>query len=576
LGTHTDLLTLSRRTRVYHLGQLNQLIVYPISGKSQALFEVDKIEKILILVLYKTVMNFFRTGGFMTKTLLIFLLISFFTLPLFAQDVDTAWVRRYNGPGNGSDGASAIAVDGSGNVYVTGGSYGSGTADDYATIKYYPDGDTAWVRRYNGPGDSSDYASDIAVDGSGNVYVTGGSYGSGTADDYATIKYYANGDTAWVRSYNGPANGGDGAYAIAVDDSANVYVTGGSDGSGTSYDYATIKYYANGDTAWLRRYNGTGNLDDYALAIAVDGSGNVYVTGASGGSGTGYCYATIKYNPDGDTAWVRRYTGSGYVGAFASAIAVDGSGNVYVTGGRDGGIPTSLDYATIKYYPDGNTVWVRSYNGPGNLGDAAYAIAVDGSGNVCVTGESEGSGTAGDYATIKYYPDGTTAWVRRYNGTGNGDDEARAIAVDGSGNVYVTGYSYGSGTDEDYATIKYYPNGDTAWVSRYNGPGNGYDRAWGVAVDGSGNVYVTGTSVGSGTEDDYATIKYVQYLCGDANGDGVVDVGDVVYLINYLFKNGPAPSPLQTGDVNLDAVVDVGDIVYLINYLFKAGPPPCE
>src|SRR3989304_8951188 len=143
--------------------------------------------------------------------------------------------------------------------------------------------DAAWVRRYNGPGDSSDYASAITVDGSGNVYVTGYSTGSGTYYDYATIKYYSNGDTAWVRRYNGPGNGYDEAYAIAVDGSGNVYVTGQSIGSGTYNDYATIKYYSNGDTAWVRRYNGPGNVDDVAYAIAVDGSGCVYVTGWSVG-----------------------------------------------------------------------------------------------------------------------------------------------------------------------------------------------------------------------------------------------------------------------------------------------------
>ncbi|MGB2988690.1 MAG: SBBP repeat-containing protein, partial [Candidatus Zixiibacteriota bacterium] len=142
----------------------------------------------------------------MNKVLLIFLFIFFFTLPLFAQSVDTAWVRRYNGPGNSDDEAYAIAADGSGNVYVTGRSRGSGTLYDYATIKHYPDGDTAWVRRYNGPVNSHDEAYAIAVDGSGNVYVTGLSVGSGTLYDYATIQYYANGDTAWVRRYNGPGN----------------------------------------------------------------------------------------------------------------------------------------------------------------------------------------------------------------------------------------------------------------------------------------------------------------------------------------------------------------------------------
>ena len=69
-------------------------------------------------------------------------------------------------------------------------------------------------------------------------------------------------------------------------------------------------------------------------------------------------------------------------------------------------------------------------------------------------------------------------------------------------------------------------------------------------------------------------LRHTDFLCGDVNADAVVDVGDVVYLINYLFKNGPAPNPIQSGDVNSDAVVDVGDVVYLINYLFKGGPSP--
>jgi hypothetical protein len=123
----------------------------------------------------------------MTKFLLTFFLVLFFALPLFAQSVDTAWVRRYNGPVDSEDWAYAIVLDGSDNVYVTGMSSGGGTCYDYATIKYYPDGDTAWVRRYNGQLSENDYGSAIGVDGSGNVYVTGYSAGRGTASDYATI-----------------------------------------------------------------------------------------------------------------------------------------------------------------------------------------------------------------------------------------------------------------------------------------------------------------------------------------------------------------------------------------------------
>jgi hypothetical protein len=165
--------------------------------------------------------------------------------------------------------------------------------------------------------------------------------------------------------------------------------------------------------------------------------------------------------------------------------------------------------------------------------------------------------------------------VRRYNGPGNYEDLAAAIVVDGSGNVYVTGWSAGSGTDDDYATIKYGPDGNELWVRRYDGPTNSGDGASAISVDGSGNVYVTGRSIGSGTEHDYATIKYIQFLRGDADKDDKVSVSDVVYLINYLFKGGPAPIPAPiVGDANCDSKVSVSDVVYLINYLFKGGPPP--
>ena len=425
---------------------------------------------------------------------------------------DTAWVRSYNGPENGDEGGIAIAVDDSGYVYVTGYSWDSGTLNDYATIKYRPNGDTAWVRRYNGQGNSYDIASAIAADDSGYVYVTGYSEGSGTSYDYATIKYTPEGDTAWVRTYNGPANSQDYASCIAVDSSGNVYVMGYSFGSGTLWDYATIKYYSDGDTAWVRRYNGPANGSDQARAMVVDSSGNVYVTGQSPGSGTLNDYATIKYHPNGDTAWVRRYDGPANSQDCASCIAVDSSSNVYVTG-YSVGSGTSWDYATIKYYSDGDTAWVRRYNGPVSGNDQAKAMVVDDSANVYATGQSPGSGTWDDYATIKYQSNGDTAWVRRYDGPEDSTDYAYAIAVDGSGNVYVTGYSISSGSGRDYATIKYLPDGDTAWVVRYNGRANDHDEAWALAVDNSGNVYVTGRSVGSGTLWDYATIKY------QSNGD---------------------------------------------------------
>jgi hypothetical protein len=212
-----------------------------------------------------------------------------------AQAAGEKWLKRYNGPGNSDDSARAMAVDKSGNVYVAGESPGSSTYRDYATIKYNGSGQQLWAIRYNGPGNGNDYASAVAVDGSGNVYVTGYSAGKGTGYDYATIKYNSSGKQIWVRRYNGPGNGNDAAYAIAVDGAGNVYVTGESPGSGTYRDIATIKYNSAGKQIWVKRYNGPGNGDDAASAVAVDGAGNINVTGYSKGSGTGYDFIVIQY-----------------------------------------------------------------------------------------------------------------------------------------------------------------------------------------------------------------------------------------------------------------------------------------
>jgi hypothetical protein len=116
---------------------------------------------------------------------------------------------------------------------------------------------------------------------------------------------------------------------------------------------------------------------------------------------------------------------------------------------------------------------------------------------------------------------------------------------------------------------------DTVWVRRYNGQSNSYDNAMAFEVDDSGSIYVTGWNDGGSTNDDYLSVKYFQALRGDVNSDLVIDIGDVVYLINYLYNSDHAPVPvLKVGDCNCEGVVDVGDVVYLINYLFKGGPSP--
>jgi uncharacterized delta-60 repeat protein len=427
---------------------------------------------------------------------------------LFAETVIEEWVATYNGPANGYDFAIAMAMDSSGNVYVTGQSWG-GTATHYGylTVKYDPFGNELWTARYDGPGNGRDDPSAIAVDPSGNVYVTGFCNIGSVDFDYATVKYNSSGVEQWVARYDGPAHMHDYAYAMDVDASGNVYVTGRSKSSESNFDYATVKYDTNGNQLWVARYDFSGYAEDEACAITVDSAGKVYVTGLSWNTGTNHDYATVKYDTNGNQLWVARYDGQANASDEPEAIALDSEGNVYVTGGSYG---TGNDYATVKYNPSGVEQWVARYNGPGNGYDLAAAMALDMSGNVYVTGRSCGSGTGDDYATVKYDPIGNKLWVARYNGPGNNQDYPEAMVLDASDNIYVTGWSYGdSSALYDTATVKYDSSGNQLWIARYNGngPAGTSDYSSAIAVDTSDNIYVTGQSDSS----DYLTIKYAQY-----------------------------------------------------------------
>jgi hypothetical protein len=410
-----------------------------------------------------------------------------------------AWVGRYNGPGNNYDLARALAVDGSGNVYVGGPSWGGATAADYATIKYNSAGNEEWVARYNGPGNRDDYLSALAVDALSNVYVTGFSSVDNSHLNCTTIKYNSSGQEQWVAQYAGPGAVAAGD-AIAVDGSGNVYVAAEAsipNDANTRFS-VTIKYNASGQQQWAAEYDG-GMNSNYPAAIALDSTSNAYAAG-----GIRSCPASkdlvLKYDSAGQEQWVGRYQGPGSGGDSANAIAVDGSGDVYVTGDS---WTSGVSSSTIKYNSAGQLQWVARHD---QADFGARALAVDSFSNVYVTGQIQDPNAPAHYGTIKYNSAGQQQWVRRYEGLSpHGYDRAAAIAVDGASNVYVTGRSSGAGIIgyPDYATIKYSSAGVLQWLARYNGPGESDDEAVAIAVDEAGYVYITGTSDG-----DFVTIKY--------------------------------------------------------------------
>jgi uncharacterized delta-60 repeat protein len=411
------------------------------------------------------------------------------------------WVALYNGPDSDFDILTSLAVDTSGNVFVGGGSFVSNGSYDYLTIKYNSDGVEQWTRRYNGPGSFDDGVNALALDQYGNVYVTGFS-NSGSSPDVTTIKYDTDGAEQWIKTYDGPTNGVDEAYAIKVDTSGSVYIVGYSQGS-NSYDFLTIRYGQDGSDHWVSRYNGPQNSVDVGMGFGVDHSGHVFVAGRSyGNSDVYFDCVTVKYDSNGTEQWVRREN-PGTKAAELYDAAVDPAGNVSVVGFVQT-VQSSFDFYTIKYAPNGTKLWEVLYDGPRHNIDIGTCVATDVLGNTIIAGTSEGLNTYNDYAVIRYSPLGGQDWVRRYNGIGSSSESMESLHVNKSGDTYLGIDSQSqpdSGTVHSMLLVKVSPAGDTLWTRAYQDASLAPNS--GMTLDSTGNVYMTGTRSGN-----IVTIKY--------------------------------------------------------------------
>jgi len=427
------------------------------------------------------------------------------TVTLFSQ-VREKWVARYNGPGNGEDTASELAIDDSGNVYVTGSSKGAEGTYQFATIKYDNDGNELWVARFEGPNSQcNNYANALALDSSGNVYVAGTGVGEWSGYDCVVVKYNSSGEEQWVGRYDGLIYQYDEATDVALDSNGNVYITGKSQAAGTfpyNYDFVTIKYNKDGVAQWIKRYNGEGNWDDVSKAITIDSSDNVYVTGYSFGYSTGPDYVTIKYNTNGIEQWVKRYNTPGYdTDDVPEDIAIDSFGNVYVTGYQTGeGHFYAIFGATIKYNGNGEQQWVTTFNQYYHM----YDIALNDNGNIYVTG-LRGTVSNG-IITIKLDENGIPQWSRVYEYVIGSLSGHAYLTLDISENIYVLGIGNSA---SEFTIIKYNSAGIEQWKTSYKNEGMGAAIA-GIALDANNNVYISGTCSYTLIKSDFITIKYIQ------------------------------------------------------------------
>ncbi|TND07507.1 MAG: hypothetical protein FD123_3059 [Bacteroidetes bacterium] len=258
---------------------------------------------------------------------------------------------------------------------------------------------------------------------------------------------------------------------------------------------------------WGVRYNAPSDQADESRSIVVDASGNSYVTGSTFNSNGNLDVTTIKYGPGGQTLWTMNYDG-GNDNDEGRKVCIDNSGNVYVVGYTK--VSTGQDIITIMYNSSGVQQWATPYNGAANTTDEGLGIDVDGSGNVYVAGYSTETGIDFDAVTIKYNAAGVQQWAMIYDSGNSGNDELRDLDADGNGNVFVVGScdSTGIQTNGHMMTIAYNTSGVQQWMKTYNGSDNSNDYGKAICLDKFGNVLVTGYSYQTNQWFDYVTVKY--------------------------------------------------------------------
>jgi hypothetical protein len=418
------------------------------------------------------------------------------------------WTADFSSPGSISiDKSQFIIIDPDGNVIITGVTNGGGINDDITTIKYDKAGKQLWVAIYNGPGNYHDRPNGIAVDQFSNVYVTGGSTGDkGTATDFVTIKYNSGGIEQWASRFAAKSGTPDESRSIAVDQNGNVYVTGyGSHivTNNSGQDWITIKYNTNGKQKWIATYD-DGIVSDGATALTIDGIGNVYVTGQC--RGPAYHIGTIKYDTSGKKQWIKKYNGAAISSDKPMDIKVDKLGFVYITGHSS---EANKDYITIKYDNNGNEIWKNTFNGLANLADEAESMLVDDDGSVYVLGYSTLTKNKRNRGLLKYDSSGREVWKAISEEAASSNIEKLTMTFDKESNILVTGSGkiIGDKLPTNFMVDCYSKDGSLLWQTYFTRE-NTIPVASAMVMDDIGNIYVTGFIMGTKGFFDYCTVKF--------------------------------------------------------------------
>jgi hypothetical protein len=368
---------------------------------------------------------------------------------------------------------------------------------------------------------SYDEGKGIAIDVNGNCYITGNTMGDFDGNinagdgDVFIIKYDTNLQKMWTRIL-GSLNA-DVGRAIAVDSYGNSYITGVTRGNldgnvnAGDWDIFIVKYDTNGNKQWTKLLGTSG--PEIANGIAVDQKGNCYIIGYTTGSLDGNIkldfsnnIVIAKYDTNGNKQWTIQLVSS--VVSEGTGISVDLYGNIYITGDSWGNLDLNInsgefDIVIAKYDTNGYKQWTRLLGSSSR--DNGSGIAIDSSGNCYITGVTEGDidgniNSGGfDVVIAKYDTNGNKKWTKVIGSSNH--DVATGIAVDSNDYCYITGYTQGSldgninSGGYDIFAAKYDANGNKQWAKVIGTLGGDLGHA--IAVDSKNNIYITGYTDGN-------------------------------------------------------------------------------
>jgi uncharacterized delta-60 repeat protein len=356
-------------------------------------------------------------------------------------------------------------------------------------------GDVVWEASYSSrPDKDNDHAAGLAIDGQGNLLITGSRSDKDGNYDYLTVKYGPYGTTKWADIFDNSWY--DVGRCVAVDLAGDVIVAGASNNlenprntySGSYFtDYRIVKYDPAGKP--ITEMTASGNhRDNDPASVAVDKDGGIFVTGsAKDASGVYPMYYTVKFAPDGTLLWER--PDDWVAESYASGLKLDNDGSIVVTGYTMNPLTGNYDIRTLRITQDGiNLLMDVTYNDL-YYGEKAHGLCLDGEGNIIITGETDADG--GVTLTLKYRPDGKLLWASRYRDS-EFKNRGNAVAVDKNGRIYVAGRTFKENQEGDYLLLVYDKDGGLLGTRTYSFGGD--DDAEDVAVDTYGNIVLTGTT----------------------------------------------------------------------------------